>query len=75
VARQVWRAFCRHGTIFIWCRRDRGTRLIDDRDIVLVDEVAKGYWRSVAMQVVYEAENCHSAGVLLRAAVRILVQG
>jgi len=36
VARQVWCAFCRHGTIFIACRRGRGTSFIDGREIVPV---------------------------------------
>jgi len=41
VARQVWRAFCRPGRIFIACRRDRGTSFIDGRDIVPVDKAQK----------------------------------
>jgi hypothetical protein len=40
-ARRVWRAFCRPGTIFIACRRGRGTSLIDGRDIVPIDKAHK----------------------------------
>jgi hypothetical protein len=36
-----WRAFCRPGTIFIACRRGRGTSLIDGREIVPVNEAQK----------------------------------
>jgi hypothetical protein len=59
VARQVWRAFCRPGTIFIACRRGRGTSLIDGRDIVPVDKAQKRHWRSIAVQIISEAENYH----------------
>jgi hypothetical protein len=51
VARQVWRAFCRHGARFIacWCalpteaerRWDRGTMFISGRDVFPVDEFGK----------------------------------
>ena len=75
MARQVWRAFCLPGTSFIACRRDRGTSLIDDRVFLQVDEAGKWHWRSFAMQVVSEAENCHGAESLLRAAVRVRVPG
>jgi hypothetical protein len=73
VARQVWRAFCRHGTIFIACRRGRGTSLINGRDIIPIDKVQKRHWRSVAVQVVSEAENCHGAEFLLHADVHVRV--
>ena len=73
MARQVWRAFCRHGTSFIGCRRDRGTSLINHREIVSVDELGKMHWRSVVVQIVSEAENCQGAEVLLCAAVRVRV--
>ena len=33
-----------------------------------------GYWRSVAVQVIPEPENCHGAGFILRAGARVLVQ-
>jgi hypothetical protein len=36
--RRAWRAFCRHGTIFIGCRRGRGRRLLIGREIVMVAE-------------------------------------
>jgi len=42
---------------------------------LLVDEAGKWHWRSVAMQVVSEEENCHGAECLMRAAVRIRVPG
>ena len=61
VARQVWRAFCRHGTNFIECRRGRGTSLINGREFVPVDEVGKRHWRSVAVQIVSEPEICQGA--------------
>ena len=73
MARQVWRAFCRHGTIFIECRRDRGTSLINGREIVPVDKVGKRHWRSVAVQIRSKARNCHGTEFLLRAAVRVRV--
>jgi len=73
VARQVWRAFCRHGTIFIGCRRDRDTSLIDGREIVPVDEVGKRHWRSVAVHTISEPEICQGAEFLLQATVRIRV--
>ena len=41
MARQVWRAFCRHGTKFIACWCDRGTRFISGRDVFPVDEIGK----------------------------------
>jgi len=75
VARQVWRAFCRPGANFIACRRGRGTILVNGRVFLPVDNARKRHWRSVAMQVVSEAENCHGAECLLRAAVRIRVPG
>ena len=75
MARQVWRAFCRHGTNFIECRRDRGTRLIDGREIVPVDEAGKRHWRSVAVQVRPKPENCHGTEFLWRAAAGIRVPG
>ena len=75
MARQVWRAFCRPGTNFIACRRGRGTSLINGREIVPVDEIAKGHWRSVAVQVVSEVQNCQDADFLLGAVVRVRVQG
>jgi len=49
VARQVWRAFCHHGTNFIEHWRGRGTILIGGREIVPIDEVGKMHWRSVAV--------------------------
>jgi len=49
VARQVWRAFCCPGANFIAFWRGRDTCLIDGREIVPVDEIAKGHWRSVAV--------------------------
>jgi hypothetical protein len=73
VASQVWRAFCRPGTIFIVCRRGRGTSLINGREIVPVDEAQKRHWRSVAMQFVSEPEICHGAECLLWVAVRVWV--
>lgn len=75
VARQVWRAFCRHGTISIACWRGRDTSLIDGRVFLPVNEFGKRHWRSVAVQVVPEAENCHGAELILRAAARVRVQG
>jgi hypothetical protein len=75
VARQVWRAFCRHGTNFIACRRGRGTSLINGREIVPVDEAPKKHWRSVAVQFVSEAEISQGAELLLRAAARVRVPG
>jgi len=50
----------------------RGTRLIDGRQIVPVDVVGKQHWRSVAVQIVSEAENCHDVVILLRAVARTL---
>jgi hypothetical protein len=83
VARQVWRAFCRPGTniIAFWRalptvaerRWGRGTGLINGREIVPVDEIAKRHWRSIAMQVVSEADISQGAEFLLRAAVRVRV--
>jgi len=69
----VWRAFCRHSTIFIVCRRGRGINFINGREIVPVDEAQKRHWRSVAVEFVSEAENCHGAEFLLWAAARIQV--
>jgi hypothetical protein len=64
-----------HGTKFIACRRGRGTSFISSRVFFLVDEVGKRHWRSVAVQVKSEAENCQGAEILLRAAVRVLMPG
>jgi len=75
VARQVWRAFCHPGANFIEFWSDRGTSLIDRRVFLPVEEVGKRHWRSVAVQVVSKAENCHGAEFLLRAAERIQVTG
>jgi len=75
VARQVWRAFCRPGTSFIACRRDRGTSLINDREIVPVDETGKRHWRSVVVQTISEPEICQGAEFLLRADARVRVPG
>jgi hypothetical protein len=36
VARQVWRAFCRHGTKFIAFVSDRGTRYLSGRELIRV---------------------------------------
>jgi hypothetical protein len=75
VARQVWRAFCRHGTISIACRRGRGTSMINGREMVPVDEAQKGHWRSVAVQIVSEPVICQGAEFLLRAAAHVRVLG
>jgi len=75
VARQVWRAFCRPGASFIAFWRGRGTSLIDGWVFLLVAEVEKRHWRSVAMRVVWEAEIYHGAECLLSAAVRVRVLG
>ena len=75
MARQVWRAFCHHGTNFIGCRRDRGTILLDGRIFIMVDGVRKRHWRSVAVEIRSKAEDCHGAEILLRTAVRIRVPG
>jgi hypothetical protein len=36
IMNKPWRTFCRHGTNFIECWRDRGKRLIDGRNIIPV---------------------------------------
>jgi len=59
VARQVWRAFCRHGANFIEHWRDRGTSLIDGRVFLPVDNAGKRHWRSIAVQIISEAEITH----------------
>ena len=74
-ARKVRRAFCRPGARFIGSRRGRGTSLIDGRIFLPVDKAGKRHWRSIAVQVVSKAENCHGAEFLLRAAVRVRVPG
>jgi len=38
-----------------------------------VYEVGKRHWRSVAVQIVSEPENCQGAGILSRAAARVRV--
>ena len=73
MARQVWRAFCRPGTNFIACRRGRGTSLIDGRIFLPIDNAGKGHWRSIAVQIISEAENCHGAECLFGAVVRVRV--
>ena len=75
VARQVWRAFCLPGANFIAFWRGRGTSLIDGSVFLPVDNAEKGHWRSIAVQIISEAENCHGAECLLRVAVRIRVPG
>ena len=75
VARQVWRAFCRHGTNFIACRCGRGTSFISGREYVPVDKVGKRHWRSVAVQVVSKPEICQGAEFILRADERVRVPG
>ncbi len=74
VARQVWRAFCHHGTIFIACRRGRGISFISGRVFLPVNEFGKRNWRSVAVQIVSEAENCQGTEFILRAVVRVRVR-
>ena len=74
-ARQVWRAFCHHGTRFIEHWSDRGTRLISGRVFIPVDEVGKRHWCSIAVQVWSKAEIYHGTELLLRAAERIRVHG
>ena len=75
MARQVWRAFCRHGTNLIGCRRGLGTKFLSSREIVPVDEVGKRQRCSVAVQVVSEPEICQGAEFLLRADERVRVPG
>jgi hypothetical protein len=75
VARQVWRAFCRLGANFIAFWRGRGTSLIDGSVFLPVDNAGKRHWRSIAVQIISEAEYCHGAECLLRVAVRIRVPG
>jgi len=75
VARQVWRAFCHPGTSIIGSRRGRGTSLINGRDFLQVEEAPKWHWRSVAVQIVSEAEFSQDAELLLRAAAGIRVLG
>jgi len=41
-ARRVWRTFCRHGTNFIGCRRDRGTSLIGALNLSPVTSLVMG---------------------------------
>ena len=67
--------FCSHGTNFIEHWECRGTSFISDQEIVLVQDVLNGHWRSVAMQFVSEQEICQGAGCSLRATVRIQVPG
>jgi hypothetical protein len=74
VARQVWRAFCCPGTIFIADWRGRGTNLIDGRGIVPGNKAQKRHWRSIAVQIRSKPENYHGAEVLLRAAARVRVR-
>ena len=75
MARQVWRAFCRPGAIFITCRRGRGTSLINGWEIVPVDETGRRHWRSVAIQTISEPEINQGAEFLLRADERVRVPG
>ena len=69
------RAFCRHGANFIEYWRGRGTSLIDSWVFLSVDNAGKGHWRSVAVQIISEAEICLGAEFLLRAAVGVRVPG
>jgi hypothetical protein len=41
VESEAWRGFCRHGTIFLACWRDRGTKLLSGRKLVTVQEFGK----------------------------------
>jgi hypothetical protein len=41
----------------------------------MVDKAGKRHWRSIAVQVWSEADICHGAGFILRAAVRVRVPG
>jgi len=74
VERQLWHAFCRLCRIINAFRRGRGTSFLDGREIVTVDEFGKRHLRSVAMQVISEAEICHGTEFLLRADARVRVQ-
>jgi len=67
--------FCRHGTNFIEFWRDRGTSFIDGRIFISVDKAGKKHWRSIAVEFVSKAENCHGAECSLCVAVRIRVPG
>jgi hypothetical protein len=40
----------------------------------MVQNVGYGHWRSVAVQVVSEPQNCHDSEFLLRADARVRVQ-
>jgi len=44
------------------------------REFITGYKVGGGHWRSVAVQAVLEAENCHGAGFILRAGAGVRVQ-
>jgi len=56
VARQVWRAFCRHGTIFFACRRGRGTSLMR---AIYLSPVTNFMRCSGAVRVNHQLQSCH----------------
>jgi hypothetical protein len=59
VQRRVWRTFCRHGTNFIECWRDRGTSLIKAANLSPVTKLVAG---SVAVQTISKVVIYQGAG-------------
>ena len=51
VESEAWRGFCRHGTILIACRRNRGTNLLNGRKLVTVQNLENEHWCSIAVQI------------------------
>ena len=66
-------SFCRHGIIIIVCRRDGGTNLLSGYELLPVDKVDKGHWRSIAVQIWTKAEIYLGTVFKLHAAERIRV--
>jgi len=49
-------------------------KLNRSRELITGYKFGGGHWRSVAVQAVQEPENCHGAGLILRAGARVRVQ-
>ena len=75
MASQVWRAFCRHGTLFIGCRRGRGAIMIGAARLSPVTNLVEGTGPAKAgVQTISKAEIYHGAGFQLRVDARVRVQ-
>jgi len=73
-ARRVWRTFCRHGTNFIACWRDRDTSLIGAANLSPVTKLVAGTGPEYSgVQTISKPDICQGAGFKLQADARVRV--